>query len=154
MSAATWTPARPHGFTRHVGEDRPVGRVRFPQQTALYTPPGWPAAVRPPHAPDWEATATAWLLDCSPPEYRGYPVLRRHAVVLARFAAEHVESQLMSCREGLAGVRASLGEYVSHEVVDAASLAWQEQEASLKRRRREIALVEEALRGKVFIRRL
>lgn len=154
MGTATWTPTRPHGFSRHFGEDRPVGRVRFPRETALCTPPGWPEGVRPPHAPDWEATATAWLLDCSPPEYRAYPVLRRHPVVLARFAAEHVESQLVSCREGLAGVRASLGEYVSPEVVDAATLAWQEQEAALHRRRREIALVEEALRGKVFVRKL
>src|SRR3712207_8090858 len=26
-------------------------------------PPGWPAAVRPPGAPDWEHTAVAWLFD-------------------------------------------------------------------------------------------
>lgn len=152
--STTWAPAQPHGFTRHIGEDRPTGRVRFPAQTALYTPPGWPEAVRPPHAPDWEATATNFLLDSSPPEYRGYPVLRRHPVVLARFAAEHVESQLASCREGLGRVRANLGEYVSPEVVEAATQAWQELDASLRRRRREVALVEEALRGKVFIRKL
>ena len=154
MSAATWTPARPHGFTRHVGEDRPVGRVRFPQQTALYTPPGWPVEVDPPHAPEWEAAAAAFLLDCRPAEYRGYPVLRRHPVVLARFAAEYVESQIAACRDGLGGVRASLGEFVEPPVLEAALAAWHEQEALLRRRRREVALVEEALRGKVFIRKL
>ena len=98
--------------------------------------------------------ATAFLLDCSPPEYRSYPVLRRHPVVLARFAAEHVESQLMACREGLAGVRASLGTFVDPEVLEAATAAWQDQEAQLRRRRREVALVEESLRGKVFVRPL
>src|SRR5205823_5855961 len=55
-------------------------------------PPGWPRQVRPPDAPGWEHTAAAWLLDLSPPDYRGYPVLRRHLVVLARFAALHLEA--------------------------------------------------------------
>ena len=54
--------------------------------TRPVTPPGWPRPVRPPGVPGWEATAAAWLLDICPPEYRSYPVLRRHAVVLARFA--------------------------------------------------------------------
>lgn len=152
---ATWTPTTARGFTRPAGVGRrPVGRTRFPEQTALYTPPGWPEGVRPPHAPEWEETAAAFLLDCCPPEYRGYPVLRRHPVVLARFAAEHVESQVGACREGIGGVRASLGEFVTPEVLDAALAAWHEQEAFLRRRRREVALVEEALRGKVFLRKL
>ena len=56
------------------------------------SPPGWPAPVRPPGAPDWETTATAWLLDLCPPEYRTYPALRRHPVVLARFAVLYVEA--------------------------------------------------------------
>jgi hypothetical protein len=33
-----------------------------------------------------------WLLDLCPPEYRSYPALRRHPVVLARFAVLHVEA--------------------------------------------------------------
>ncbi len=126
----------------------------FPAGTALYVPPGWPDQVRPPGAPDWEATAIAYLLDCCPADYRGYPVLRRHPVVLARFAAEFVDSQVAACREGIGAVRASLEHLVTPEVVEAATQAWQEQDASLRRRRREVMLVEEALRGKVFIRRL
>ncbi|MFZ0531016.1 MAG: hypothetical protein WAL91_10840, partial [Propionicimonas sp.] len=59
-----------------------------------YAPPGWPDRVRPPEAPDWERTAVAFLFDCCPADYRGYPVLRRHPVVLARFAAQFVESQV------------------------------------------------------------
>jgi hypothetical protein len=47
-------------------------------------PPGWPREVRPPDAPDWERTAANWLLDLCPPEYRSYPTLRHHVVVLAR----------------------------------------------------------------------
>lgn len=122
--------------------------------TSLYVPPGWPEAVRPPGAPDWEATAVAWLLDCCPADFRGYPVLRRHPVVLAGFAAQFVESQYRASQAGLAGVRDSLGDQVPPHVVESAAEAWQEQTAHVIRVRRAVALVEEALRGKVFIRRL
>ncbi|MFW6599770.1 hypothetical protein ACQBAU_10215 [Propionibacteriaceae bacterium Y2011] len=123
-------------------------------QTTLYTPPGWPAQVRPAGAPDWEETAIAFLLDCCPPDFRGYPVLRRHPVVLARFAAQFVEGQYGAATDGLAGVRTSLMDHVPSEVLDSAANAWLEQGAQLARVRRAVALVEEALRGRVFIRRL
>lgn len=130
------------------------GRGQGTEGLALYVPAGWPDAVQPSGTDEWEASATAFLLDCCPSDYRAYAVLRRHPVVLARFAAEFVESQLRACREGLGEARASLGDLVSPEVVEAATQAWLEQEAALRRRRREVALVEEALRGKVFIRKL
>ena len=57
-----------------------------------YVPPGWPEEVRPPGTPDWERTATAWLFDLCPPDYRAHDVLRRHPPVLARFAARHVQA--------------------------------------------------------------
>jgi uncharacterized protein (DUF2252 family) len=81
-------------------------------------------------------------------------VLRRHPVVLARFAAEHVEAQLRSAKDGLAGVRSSLADYVPPEVIRSAADAWQEEAARLVRVRRAVALIEEALRGRIFIRRL
>ncbi len=123
-------------------------------QSAIYVPPGWPSRVRPPGAPDWEATAIEFLLDCCPSDYRGYQVLRRHPVVLARFAAQFVESQLRANKAGLGEVRVSLADFVAPEVVASAVEAWSEQGAFLVRLRREVALVEESLRGKVFIRKL
>jgi cobalamin biosynthesis protein CobD/CbiB len=123
-------------------------------QTAIYVPPGWPESVRPPVAADWEQSATAYLLDCCPADFRGYPVLRRHPVVLAGFAAQFVESQLRASQAGLAGARAHLDAHVPPHVVESAVEAWQEQIANLVRVRRAVALVEEALRGKVFIRKL
>ncbi len=119
-----------------------------------YVPPGWPEAVRPPVAPDWESTAVAFLLDCCPPDYRLYPVLRRHPVVLARFAAQCVEAQVAACGVGLGECRASLDGLVPPEAIEEASQAWRAQEAALRRTRREVALVEEALRGATFVRRL
>lgn len=127
-------------------------RRGVPEQ--VYTPPGWPVRVRPPGTPDWETTAAAFLLDCCPADYRAYPVLRRHPVVLARFAVEFVQSQVRASADGLAGVRTSLADQVPPEVIQSAADAWAEQGARLVRLRREVALVEEALRGKVFVRKL
>lgn len=124
------------------------------QPGEVYVPPGWPGRVRPPGSPDWESTAAAFLFDCCPADYRAYPVLRRHPVVLARFAAVFVESQAQASRDGLSQARLSLADHVPVEVIQSAADAWAEQGARLARLRREVALVEEALRGKVFIRKL
>lgn len=122
--------------------------------TPGYVPPGWPDAVRPPGAPDWERTATAFLLDCCPPDVRLHPVLSRHAVLLARFAAEAVDGQLAACTSGIRECRASLADHLPAGAIDEAASAWNEIEAGLQRTRREVALVEEALRGGVFVRKL
>ncbi|MGC3993514.1 MAG: hypothetical protein QM779_05225 [Propionicimonas sp.] len=119
-----------------------------------YAPPGWPGAVRPPGAQGWEATAAAFLLDCCPSDFRAYPVLRRHPVVLARFAAEFVAAQVSAASDGLGRLRLDLSDQVDPEVVQAAVEAWEEQSAHLLRLKREVSLVEEALRGRVFVRRL
>ena len=118
------------------------------------TPPGWPLPVRPPGAPDWETTATSWLLDISPPEYRTYPVLRRHPGVLARFAALHVEAGQAAVRRGLSEARGALRDVVDPGTIEGALLVWQAEEARLLAERRAVQLVEEALRGRRFVARL
>ena len=118
------------------------------------TPPGWPPQVRPPGAPEWEQTAIGWLLDMCPPEYRGYPTLRRHAVVLARFAVLHVEACQAAVRRGLSEARALLRDVADSDTVEAAVLTWQAEQARLLAERRAVGLVEEALRGRRFVARL
>ena len=118
------------------------------------TPPGWPAEVRPPGAPDWERTAVGWLFDLCPPDYRAHEVLRRYPVVLARFAAEHVSAGADAARRGLATVRADLHDVVSADVVDAAIGAYEREGARLARTARAVRLVEEALRGRRFVAKL
>lgn len=140
-----------NGFSQNGSHQNGSSQNRSSQ---VYTPPGWPDRVRPPGAPDWETTAIAFLLDCCPADFRAYPVLRNHPVVLARFAAQFVQGQYQSTQEGLAGARTSLADYVSAEVIESAASAWLEQSAQLVRVRRAVVLVEEALRGKVFVRRL
>lgn len=117
-------------------------------------PPGWPRQVRPPDAPRWEETAVGWLLDISPPEYRAYPVLRRHPVVLARFAVLHVEASQAAVRRALSQARTVLRDVADSGTVEAALEAWHAEDARLLAERRSVGLVEEALRGRRFVARL
>ena len=110
--------------------------------------------MRPPGAPGWEATAIAYLLDCCPADFRAYRVLRNHPEVLAQFAVHFVRGQHQASQEGLAEVRTSLWEYVEPDVLEAATQAWLEQGARLARIRRAVALLDEALRGRVFVPKL
>ena len=117
-------------------------------------PPGWPHEVRPAGAPGWEDTAVAWLLDQCPPEYRTYPALRRHSVVLARFSVLHVEACQAAVNRGLSEARGDLRDLADAMVVDAAVEAWHRESARLLGLRRAVGLVEEAIRGRRFRARL
>lgn len=119
-----------------------------------YSPPGWPREVLPPTVPGWEESASRWLLDQCPPDFRGYRVLQHHPVVLARFAAVHLEACSLGVRRGLSETRAALREVADTLTVDRALLAWQAEEVRLSTTRRGVGLVEEALRGRVFVERL
>jgi hypothetical protein len=120
----------------------------------LVAPPGWPSTVRPPGAPGWELSAVSWLLDICPPEFRSYPVLRRHDVVLARFAVLHVEACQAAVRRGLSEARAELRDVTGQDTVEAAIEVWHTEAARLMAERRAAGLVEEALRGRRFVARL
>jgi hypothetical protein len=94
------------------------------------------------------------LLDICPPEFRSYPVLRRHDVVLARFAVLHVEACQAAARRGLSEARAALRDVADRDVVEGAVQTWQAESARLLGVRRSVGLVEEALRGRRFVARL
>ena len=143
-----WEPNRPSRV-------RPGERTKpISPQNRAFIPPGWPESVLPASEPEWEQSAAAFLLDCCPHEYRGYPLLRRQPVVLARLAAQYVESQVRATREGLMQARAGLADYVDTPVLDGTVEVLQTEEARLVRLRRAVMLVEETLRGKIFVSRL
>jgi len=96
----------------------------------------------------------AWLLDICPPEYRSYPVLRRHDVVLARFAVLHVEACQAAARRGLSEARAELRDVAEQDAIESAVETWHAESARLMAERRAVGLVEEALRGKRYVARL
>lgn len=117
-------------------------------------PPGWPAEVRPPGAPDWERTAVVWLYDHCPADYRAHEVLRRHPVVLARFAVGHLRSAVETAKSGLGTARADLRDVVPPEVIDAAIATYEREGGRLASVLRAAELVEQALRGRRYAPRL
>ena len=104
--------------------------------------------------PEWERTAVNWLLDICPPEYRGYPGLRRHPVLLARFAVLHVEASQAAVSRGLSEGRGVLRDVAGEAEVAAALEIWERESARLIGVRRAAGLVEEALRGRRYVARL
>jgi hypothetical protein len=130
------------------------GRRSTPRLERAFAPPGWPREVRPPDAPAWEVTAAAWLLDQCPAEYRLYPGLRRHVVVLARFAVLHVEANQAAVRRGLSEARGELRDVATAAEIEAAVETFQREDARLASVRRAVGLVEEALRGRRYVPRL
>ena len=117
-------------------------------------PPGWPEQVLPPQVPDWQRSAVAWLFDLCPPDYRAHEVLRHHPVVLARFAAGHVESAVEAARAGIRTLRADLRDVVPPDVVAAALAAYDREGRRLVQTGRQVQLVDQALRGERFVPRL
>lgn len=117
-------------------------------------PPGWPAEVLPPQAPEWQRSAVAWLLDLCPPDYRSYDVLRQHPVVLARFAQGHLTAAVEAARAGLRTLREELRDVVPPEAVEAAIGAYDREGRRLMRTSRQVELVDAALRGRRWVPRL
>jgi hypothetical protein len=122
--------------------------------SAEVLPPGWPREVRPPGTPEWTRSATAWMFDLCPPDYRAHEVLRRHPVVLARVAAHHVQAGVDAARNGLATARQELADVVDTVTVEATVAAYEREGARLMAAGRSLALVEQALRGTRFHQRL
>src|SRR4051794_32859601 len=117
-------------------------------------PPGWPAEVGPPWAPDWERGAAAWLFDQCPADYRGYDVLRRQPLVLARFAATALDAAVAAADSGLRTVRVELRDRITPDVVEAAAAAYENERHRLRAARHAVDLVERALRGERWVPRL
>ena len=121
---------------------------------AAYTPPGWPTAVPPPGAPDWEQAAAEWLIDLCPPDFRGYPVLRRHPLALAWLAAQHVEASRQAMARALSRARADLTEALPTGVVPQVLQAIEQEQARLLAAARGAALIQQSLSGRQHIPRM
>lgn len=132
-----------------TGRTKPIA-----EHARHHAPPGWPAVVLPATEPDWQHSATAFLFDCCPPDFRAHPVLRRHPVVLARLAGHCLEAQLAGMERGVAQLREQLGDHVPSEAIEQSIEALHAERARTQRQLRGVRLVEEALRGASFIRRL
>ena len=109
-------------------------------------PRGWPSDVQPPGAEGWEATAAAWLMDLLP-EYRHYPSMREHPVVLAFIARHVLAGAVEGARQGYRTTRTELRGRVSPPVIAAALGDFRNEGQRLSAALRAVELVEQALCG-------
>ncbi len=121
---------------------------------AVHLPPGWPEAVRPPDSGGFERTATEWLLDLCPPDYRGYRVLRQHPLALAWLAGKHVQGAKLATTDALSRVRSELADDLGPGAKQALIGAIESEQARLMAAARAVSLVEQALRGHRYVPRL
>ena len=113
-------------------------------------PPGWPADLPP---VGFEEQVTGWLLDRLPPEFRTSPI-RKHPLVLAMAAREHAAATLDGTREVYRNLRSELRDHVQPEEIDAGLVALEALAAEFSRTLREVQMVEEAMRGRIWKPRL
>lgn len=117
-----------------------------------HAPPGWPAGLRQPDAPDWVPAASAWLADVCPPDYRGHAVITRNPVVLARLAVHHTAASLQAQRAAVTTWRTDMAGAVdagllAPAAVDDALAAMEVERGRLLAAWRGALVVEQALRG-------
>lgn len=103
---------------------------------------------------DFVGRAVAWLLDNGSPDWRTVPALREQPVLLAFRAHTDVRARLAGARDAYSSARAEVGDAVAPEAVGALLEALEAEGAALVAREREVALVEQALRGRRWRPRL
>lgn len=119
-----------------------------------YVPPGWPAGVHPPGDPEFERSATAWLLGAVPPDYMLHGVLKRHPIALATLARHHLSACVDGARKGYRSARSELGPHLPPGAVEAVLTAYRSEGLRLAEAARAADLVERALRGETFVRQM
>jgi hypothetical protein len=116
---------------------------------AAQLPDGWPAGVHPPGSEGFERTATAWLLDVVPPDYRLHGVLVRHPVALATLARHHASACVQGARQAYRSARADLGKELAPAAMAAVLDAYRAEGARLVATARAVELIERAIRESV-----
>lgn len=119
-----------------------------PSETVRAGPPGWPRAVPPAGAPGWQVAAASWLLDLCPSEFRAYPSLRRHLVLLAWLAGHHVDAQLVALRQAYRTIRVDLTDRLPEGAVEQAMTDIELEGVRLRAARRGTLLISEALQDR------
>jgi hypothetical protein len=128
--------------------------ARDRRQSSTIAPPGWPPGVLQQGAPDWEASAVAWLLDHCPADYRGYAAWRRHPIALAWITVRHIEAQLEGMRAAYRAARLELADHLPPEALAEVLADIEAEGVRLLAARRSAQLITEAMSGTRFAPRL
>lgn len=115
-------------------------------------PPGWPDGVADPDSSEFVESAQRWLWDVGSVERRTESIWSVHPVAHAFRVACDVDARLAGAREAYSRARAA---FDGTDVPVAAVLeALEDEGARLQRLRREVSLVQEAMRGQRWGARL
>ena len=112
----------------------------------MAAPTGWPRDLPPPGTDEFHERVCGWLLDRGPADLRLSP-LRAMPVGLARVVARHVDACLTGIRDAYATARVELRDYLPPDQISAVQSALEAEGARLLQVQREVALVEDAVRG-------
>jgi hypothetical protein len=108
-------------------------------------PPGWPKDLPPPGTGEFDDRVVLWLLDRSPADLRTSAV-RQMPLALCCVVAHSLEGLLAGIRNAYRSARTELAEDISPNDFLTLQQALEAQGARLAATRREVALVEAALR--------
>lgn len=103
---------------------------------------------------EWQLEACAWLLDQAPPEFRSYPAVRHHPLLLVWLVGHHVHAQQEAVRAARSTARRDLAADLAPEVAPQVFDVLDREELRLRRVARSVDLLEQAVRGKKFVPRM
>lgn len=117
-------------------------------------PVGWPADLGPPGSRRFDDGVTAWLLDRGPGEWRSHDILRRYPQALSSLLITHLETRLAALRRHYGSVRRSMAEVMPPEDIPELLAAIEADGSLTAETLRQVRLVDEALAGRRWRRRL
>ncbi len=109
------------------------------------TPPGWPKDLPPTGTSEFDDRVVLWLLDRSPADLRT-STLRSMPLALCCVVAHSLEGLLAGIRNAYRSARTELADEISPSDLQTLQQALEAQGARIAAVRREVALVESALR--------
>jgi hypothetical protein len=112
---------------------------------ARSAPPGWPAQVLPPDDPEWVRSATSWVIDILPPDYRTHAEIVAMPRVLAWMAATHVDHYQAATQQGYRTAAVDLRGRESPEVIQQVLAVYRAEKERLAAVREGIRAVRRAL---------
>lgn len=117
-------------------------------------PVGWPADLGPPGSNRFDDDVTAWLLDRGPGEWRAHDVLRRYPPALSALLITHLEARLTALRRHYGSVRRDMREVMPPAEIPELLTAIEADGSLTAETLRQVRLVDEALSGRRWRRRL
>jgi hypothetical protein len=109
------------------------------------TPPGWPKALPPAGTDEFNDRVVLWLLDQSPADFRTSP-LRAMPLALCCVVSHSLDGLLAGVRSAYRSARTELADVIGPSGLLALQQVLEAQGARIAATKREVALVEAALR--------